>query len=235
MNKIAWVTFFLMTFTAAGRAGAEQTFTLQELLDAPATGVTVGPLSFVDWVESIGVGDPDLITITTLMDDPLNPGLRIDGNGGLFVSGQDVQEDILFGFNIEAISGQSIIKDASLELLGATFSDPSLGRVRIRERIVEFDGLGGFTDLDTLIVEDDRVLQTTALLDSTDFAAQPIVGTVLTITLNSDFAETSTSLDSFTVRFSLVPEPGSVLLGAIALAGFAAVAIGAQRRRRSAV
>jgi hypothetical protein len=129
MKRLFVILISLVLLT--GAASSVQAIPLQDLFDGGS--ILVDDKLFSGWtlfnMESTDPAfDPDfsLIEVTGLDDDPMNPGIRIEPNGQLQV--QDFNfVDVFFGFTVDVLDPQYVIKDASLAFGGGIGRDSDLG------------------------------------------------------------------------------------------------------------
>ncbi len=193
--------------------------------------ITAGDKLFDQWElflddSEFGV-NTDLIEVIALNDGGLDPGpglhfevfgdtLSVDGNG--FYNYLDFQ----FGFRVEVLDPDLMIKDNSLAITGASLTDVGdLASVFINE-FVHAD-LARTQEIGFKEVEFSRVggVPTDNLTDSAVFNPVKELWVTKNILLEAgDFGERAT-LISFEQRFSQtsIPEPGSLVLLSLGLLG----------------
>lgn len=169
--------------------------------------------------------------------DP-GPGLSFAVKGGeldITGAGGFSYVDLMFGFRVTAPAGRNI-KDNSLEItqgsLGWTVNTPADEDLGITIQEWVGDDFAGAGDPGYIRTEFSQLAgaETHALSASSNFAPQQEIWVTKDILVWSWNQGDVASLTGFTQRFSQVPEPGTLALVALAMAG--AVAVG--RRRGSA-
>jgi hypothetical protein len=194
--------------------------TLQELFNGGM--ITVNDKKFLAWnLEVLQASGPlpnfNLIEVVGLDDGGLDPGpgIKFNGNGQLVVEDTDFL-DLRFNFGVSA-SGPFIV-DNSLEIVMATvvgtglidiredvFDPPPLPRL-VGSKHVELDPFFGviepFDRIDWLPPRQHLLIEKEIFLEGSDIG---------------DLAE----LDMFVQRFSQIPEPGTLTLLGVGLAGVA--------------
>ena len=176
--------------------------------------------------------DTTLIDVTGLPDDPntpySDPGLKFtaldDGFGSAALT-VDFGDFIDFGFNftVTVLSPNRWIKDASLELTDFVIGGDGL--IQIDDSV--FDP-SFTTNFGNLFVEADAIFGN-SLFDSVEFAPQTTLLQEINIFVDSGFVGDLTGINMFEVRKSQIPEPASLALFGVGLAG-----LGLVRRRRKA-
>lgn len=216
-------------FLLLGTALTVNATSLQTLFDGD--DITVGDKLFFNWtlinlVSTDPSLDPDfdLIEVTGLNDQPLNPGLHFDVNGQLVATDLNFV-DLTFGFSVATLSGKPLIKDNSLEITEHLFDPFNFGGlITIVENI--FDPAGA--TLGEKWVYADYLFGEFQLFDSADFNTQSLIHVEKNIFVGGDFDFDYVSLDSFEQRFSQVPEPTTMLLFGTGIVGV----VGAARRKK---
>lgn len=172
------------------------------------------------------------IDVQVLSDNPLNPGLRYvaSSNSGLDVSAPDGSSateilDVAFAFKVRTLDGSERIKDNTLELL--EFSGSSIFTLNITETLGGSQGGVGAKEVYARDIDDGLE---SVLFDMEVFTPQSFLFVTTTIRMAAASQgpdRGSAVLESFEQRFSQVPEPATLALMGLGLAG-----IGYQRRRQ---
>lgn len=222
LATIALVTFSVepgyATVITDGCSVANQSCTLSELVAGGS--IVIDDKRCDDWSirydDSTTAANPNLIKVTPLDDQILNPGLQFDANGEFSVVGFDAI-DIALGFRVSTLDGSARIKDNSLEINAFAFGANNLGGfIQIFEDVLDANG-----DLigEKFVTADNFPPPLLDLFDSAQFSPQPEIFAQKSIFLSGDDLGDTVSLDRFTQRFSQVPEPPALFLVGMGSAG----------------
>ncbi len=198
--------------------------TLNELV--AGASITIDDKLFDDWftddASTLPV-DISQIDVVALDDQPLNPGLQFNANEQFSTVGFD-EIDFDLGFTVSVIGGEARIKDNSLELGQFTFGQDNVGGlITISEGI--FDVTGTLVG-DKSVIADNLFPGDTSLFDAAAFSPQASLFVTKNVVITGDRLVDVVSLDSFTQRFSQIPEPTTLTIMVIGL-----VSLGIGRRR----
>jgi len=196
---------------------SDQACTLAEL--ARGGSIRIEDQIFADWfVEDSSTLTVDIsgIDVIPLDDQPLNPGLQFNGNGALSTIGLDLI-DLTLGFTVSTVDGAARINDNSLEITGHNFgAGNSGGFITIFEDV--FDATGALIG-EKFVTADNADPPILDLFDSAAFSPVALVSVEKTILLAGDSENDTVTLETFTQRFSQVPEPASWVLVMLGLLG----------------
>ncbi len=184
--------------------------------------LTVGDKLFSNWTllglqtQNGGTADTSRITVVGLSDDPLNPGLQFNAPVGALgtpfghVGASSVQ--LRFGFSVQTINGQPLIKDNSLWLKDFVFDAGPNAIIRIGETIVDASGLQLGTKFVFAEPNDFPGSGDPDHFDSAQFSPQSIIFVEKYIDIVGPGDNDGAYLTQFEQRFSQVPEPGTLTL-----------------------
>lgn len=211
--------------TTSGCGNANVSCTLEELFLGGS--FTIDGINFNSWdifelaLDTPSTPDFEDIEVIPLDDQPMNPGILYNMNSEFSVF-DDRFIFLDFGFNVVA-NHDLPIKDNSLELIDFVFGGPA-GAIFIDEDI--YDSNDDF--LLSKAVFADNLNGDFQLSDSVVFAPQSQIFANTFIDMFGDEVGDSVQLNSFEQRFSVIPEPASLLLVGSGLLGI----IGVRRMRR---
>jgi hypothetical protein len=189
----ACVLVVILDRTAAGT-------TLQQLFDGGS--IDVGNSQLSDWelisLDSTEAVNPDLskIAIAPLASDLSNPGLQIDPNNQLSISGVN-SIDMVFQFRVHALASGNAFTNHSLALPGIRFSG-SGGLAFVSDEVTN----SARDDLGPALVIADEESRFTQALDTLEFAPQSSVVVVTDVFIRGLSSADEISLTSFTQSFS---------------------------------
>lgn len=199
--------------------------------------ITADDKIFRDWTlidlqtTNGGVADITQIDVTSLVDDPLNPGVKFSAPVGAlgtpFGHTGSSSVDLVFSFNTQTDDGLPLIKDNSLLINGWVFDAGPDAFIRIAEEV--YDVAGNRLGDKLAIVRNGDLPGNPNHFDSAVFAPQAFVHVVKIVHIEGPGDNDGAFLTMFEQRFSQVPEPSSlVLASAVLVCGLAS---GIWRRR----
>lgn len=213
------------TIITSGCADVNASCTLDELVSGGS--IVINDKLFDNWfIEDFSTLPVDIagIDVLPLDDQAMNPGVQFNANGRLSTVGFDLI-DLDLGFSVATLDGSAGIKDNSLEINGFTFGVGNVGGfIDIFEDI--FDPSGVLLG-DKFVTADNLSPPILDLFDSAEFPAQSVVFVEKLILVSGDDSGDTVSLDTFSQRFSQVPEPATI---ALLVMGILGVAITSRRR-----
>lgn len=230
-----------LLFAAAASQAAPMTLT--DLIGGQS--MIAGDKLFDQWVVNYqGTSDGHLVNtnnilVTSLSDGGLDPGPGLHfsiQNNEFDVTGDDLFAfiDFQFSFRVSVLDPSLRIKDASMfNLLAFLSSTTDLNDGDNNEGSYIRESLGTAKGLDDLGINSvefsilDSVV-TTSLGYSSNFSPQSQIFVTKNILVWAEESTDSAGLTGFDQRFSQIPEPATLALAGLALAGLAAV-----RRRKS--
>lgn len=199
------VVLVLLLVSFPGRA---QAISMQALVDGGE--ITVLGNVFSDWFlfqNTVGANLAQ-IDIQPLADDPLNPGIQFLFNNQVQFSAQGAEDRFFdFGLTVSTVSGNPLIRDNSLKLTGSTFAGNG-GLINIFEDVLDEN----FALIGTKQVFADNLLSDFQTFDRAEFLPSSLINVDVLTRLSSDSAGDFIRLDSLEMRFSQVPEPGTLVL-----------------------
>lgn len=200
-----------------GCANANLTCTLQEL--ASGGNITVDGKLFDNWVVDDASSVPiDLsgITVAALDDQPSNSGLQYIADGRLNTLGLDLI-DLDLRFTARATSGLMAIAGTSLHIDRFTFADGNTGGfIGISEDILKENGVDLIGEQSVFA---DNSSGSMTKFDSIRFSSIASIVVETNILITGGNTGDGVNLDSFTQRFSQVPEPSTIFLVLAGLTG----------------
>lgn len=186
--------------------------------------ITAGDKAFTNWVNlgDFSTNSPlnlSKIEVTSLNDPSNNPGLLFTATDGvLSVSDQDAI-DLAFSYTVSTLDGIARINGSGLELGTISFipgpGSQDLGLISVSEDL--FDGILADIGHNEVTAAANGIGQ--QLSGQTRFAPQSSLSIETFIIIAGGADGDSVSLNSFSQRFSQVPEPGTFLLLTLGLAG----------------
>ncbi len=202
--------------------------------------MTVDDKVFRNWtlldlkVQNGGVADVSQIDVAGLAGDPLNPGLQFNAPLGTLGTpfGHIGPSSVLlrFGFTVETINGDPLIKDNSLWLTDFLFDSGPNAIIRIGETITDANGLSLGTKSVFAVPSDTPGSGNPNHFDSANFAPQSFIYVEKTINIDGPGDNDGAFLLQFEQRFSQVPEPATLVLWS--MSGAAAIAVTWWRKRK---
>jgi hypothetical protein len=210
LKNFAIASLSLGTAAISLTAGFAQAATLADLFSGQS--LVVGDKVFTGWTlgQNPNLVNLSQIDVTTLTDQPLNPGIKYTVTGDALKVSDTNKIDLSFNYTVSTTSAQTLIKDNSLALTGYSFMGNG-GLIAIGE------SLG---PLGSKLVYFDNKNDDQQLTDLVNFPQpQFSLPVSTTIQVNGDFAGDMANVTMFEQRFSQVPEP-LTMLGAATAAGF---------------
>jgi hypothetical protein len=233
-GRIAFVTLSL----AWGIAPADTlAISLQDLFGGQT--ITADDKLFRNWtmidLQTVnnGFANLNLIDVTPLVDDPLNPGVKftapIDGIGTPFGHIGPSSVVLTFSFDVETTNGLPLIKDNSLLVNDWVFDSSSEAFIEITETVQDASGQ---------TLGDKQVFARPGQLppdsgnpthfDTATFAPQSSLKITKRINIQGPGTNDGARLLMFEQRFSQIPEPSGLAIAMIALT-FGVIVRGIQR------
>lgn len=174
-----------------------------------------------------GVADTDLIDVTPLTNDPLDPGLDFSAPVGAlgtpFGHTGPSSAFLSFSFDVQTVNQEPLIKDNTLRLTGFTFDSGPAAFILVSEDLTNAGGDAIGHKL-TFAQPDELPGSSPNHLDVANFALTNFVHVVKTIVIQGPGDNDGAFLTGFQQRFSQVPEPSSLTLGMLVLGGVMLVA-----------
>ena len=199
--------------------------------------IVVGDKLFSDFQLEFDIGsksiDFSLIDVTGLFDDPVtalaDPGLKFTALGAALTVDFGDFIDFSFNYKVTVLSSHNGIVGASLALTDYILDEFSDGFIQIDDFVFDPSLVG----LGTLSVNADTFFGD--LTDSIEFGnlagKRSMVFQEISIFVDSGFDGATTGIFSFEVRKSQIPEPTSLSLFGVGLAGLALMLRWHQRRQ----
>lgn len=207
--------------------------TLLELIQGQT--ITADDKLFTNWSVSqqdvnSGLINLNLITVTPIVDNPLNPGLKftgtIDALGTLFGHPGGAFARLRFSFQVQTTDGRPLIKDNSLLINDFLFDAGPNATIQITETLRDVTG-APIGDKSVIARNGDTPGGgNPAHSDVANFLPRSILHVEKFIEVLGPGTNDGARLLMFEQRFSQIPEPAAAILAV------AALAIGAARRGR---
>jgi hypothetical protein len=200
---------------------------LFDLVSTPGLTITAHDKLFSDWSvvgTATGGGNIDLtlIDVTTLVDDPLNPGLKftapVGALGTPFGHAGPATVDLELMFKVRTTSGLPMIKDNSLFISDYIFDASPDAYIKIGEVIIDTAGNPLGSKMATVFNGD--LPSDPDHFDSADFAPQSLIQVRKQIHIEGPNSNDGAFLLMFEQRFSQVPEPSGLLLAGMGWMGW---------------
>jgi hypothetical protein len=191
---------------------------LADLLDVDGASVTVGDKIFSNWTLVSSTGTPPVdssqVYIDPLDDDPLNPGLRFETLEWFADSASNFS--FFISFDVATADGSARIKDASLEFIEIEYTGGSAGS--LESYLLGFD------------IDSDELFSVGLAYPGsagTRFVAatfEPVSSmSVEWGILSAMTGDSAGGIRTLDIRISQVPEPTTLALFSLGLAGLGAV------------
>ena len=177
-----------------------------------------------------GIINLNLITVTPIVDDPLNPGIKftgtVDSLGTLFGHPGGAFARLRFSFQVQTTDGRPLIKDNSLLINDFLFDAGPNATIQITETLRDVTG-APIGDKSVIARNGDTPgTGNPAHFDVANFAPRSVVLVEKFIEVLGPGTNDGARLLMFEQRFSQIPEPN-----AAAIAAVLAVALGTTRYR----